>query len=68
MYCNAKNFHRVSEENGGQLSVKNLFRGPYWEMCFFSFQMMESADLEDVWYMKGYLLKVSVTMRYSLLF
>ena len=38
---------------GGPLSEKNLCGGPYWEIKFCSFWMMESADLEDVWYTKG---------------
>ena len=66
MYCDAKNFLRASDENGGPLSVKNLFGGLYWEIRICSFHMMEFADFEDVWYMKGYLLKVSATRRYSL--
>ena len=43
----------ASEENGGQLSVNNLFGGPYWEIRFCSFGMMESTAFEDVWYTKG---------------
>ena len=34
---------------------------------FCSFHMMGSAAFKDVWYMKGYLLKVLVTRGYSLL-
>ena len=67
MYCDVSNFARASEENGGPLYVNNLFGEPYWEIKFCSFHIMESADLEDVWYMKGYLLKVLVTRRYSFL-
>ena len=48
IYCNARNFWRASDENGGPLSEKNLFRGLYWEIKFFSFIIMESADLEEV--------------------
>ena len=58
MYCDARNLLRASNENGDPLSVKNLFGGPYWEIKFCSVQMMESADLEIIWYTKGYLLKV----------
>ena len=65
MYYDARKFLRASDENGGPLSVKNLFGGPYLEIRLCIFHMMESADFEDVWYMKGYLLKVSVTTGYS---
>ena len=63
MYCNARNFWRASDENGGPLSENSLFGGPHWEIKFCSFLIMESADLEEVWYMKGYLLKVSAMRR-----
>ena len=66
MYWNVRNFWRASEENRGPLSEKNLFGGPYWEIKFCNFLIMDSADLEDVWQMKGYLLKVSTMRKYSL--
>ena len=43
------NFARVYEENGGLLSVNNLYGGPYWKIRFCSFHMMGSAAFEDVW-------------------
>ena len=52
-------FQRASEENGGP-------GGAYWEIKFCNFLIMESADLEDVWEMKGYLLKVYTMRKYSL--
>ena len=48
MYCDAMNFRRASDENGGPLSEKDIFEGPYLEIKFFSFLMMESADMEEV--------------------
>ena len=48
MYCNARNFWRPSDKNGGPLSEKNLFGGPYWGIKFCSFLIMESVDLEKV--------------------
>ena len=48
IYCDVRSFHRAFDENGGPLSVKNLFGGLYWEMKFCSIPMMESADFEDV--------------------
>ena len=67
IYCDARNFGRVSDENGGQLSVKILLGRPYWEIKICSFQMMDSADLDDFFCTKGYLLKVSEMKKYSLL-
>ena len=49
MYWDARNLWRASEENGGPLSEKNLFVGPYWEIKFCNFLIMDSAVLEDVW-------------------
>ena len=43
-----------------------FLEGHIGRLNFCSFLMMEFADLEEVWYMKGYLLKVCTTRRYSL--
>ena len=44
MYCDARNFWRASDEMGVHY-LKRIFGGPYWEIKFCSFLMMESADL-----------------------
>ena len=62
-----RNFARVSEKNGGLLLVNNLFDGQFGKIRFCSFCIMGPVVFEDIWYMKGYLLKVSVTRRYYLL-
>ena len=48
IYCDARNFWRASDENGGPLSEKNLFGWPYWEIKFCNFPMTEPTDLEEV--------------------
>ena len=37
MYWDARNFWKALEENGGSLSEKNLFGGPYCEIKFCNF-------------------------------
>ena len=49
IYWDARNFLKASEENGGLLSVKNLFGGLYFEIKFCNFLIIDSAVLEDVW-------------------
>ena len=49
MYWDARNFWKASEENGGPLSEKNLLGGPYCEIKFCNFLIIDSAVLEDVW-------------------
>ena len=66
MYCDARNYWRASDEKEGPLSEKNLFERPYREITLCSFLLMESADLEEVWYLKGYLQKISAMRRYSM--
>ena len=48
MYWDVRNFWKTSEENGGPLSEKNLSGGPYYEIKFCSFLIMDSAVLEDM--------------------
>ena len=64
MHWDDRNFVRASEM-GGLLLVDNRFGGPYWEISCWEF--LVCATLEEVWYMKGYLLNVSAMRRYSLL-
>ena len=49
IYWDVRNFWKASEENGGPLSEKNLFGGPYCEIKFCNFLIIDSAVLEDVW-------------------
>ena len=51
-------FWKASEENGGPLSEKNLFGGPYCKIKFCNFLIMDLAVFEDVWLMKRYLLNI----------
>ena len=37
MYWDTRNFWKASEENGGPLSEKNLFGGPYCKIKFCNF-------------------------------
>ena len=43
-----KNSLSTSDENRSPFSVKDLLGGPYWEVRFCSFLMIEPADFEDV--------------------
>ena len=61
------NLAMAYEEKGGLLSVDNLFDSQYWEMSCCSFWMTGSAALEDILYMRGYLLNVSAMRTYSFL-
>ena len=45
MYWDLRNFSRASEENGGPLSEKNLFGGPYREIKLCNFLIMDLAVL-----------------------
>ena len=67
MNCDAWNFHRASDKNGGPLSEKDFLGGPYWEIRLFSFGMMDSADFGDVLYMRGIYKNVLATRIHSLL-
>ena len=49
MYWDGRKFWKASDENRGPLSEKNLFRGPYCEIKFCNFLIIDSAVLEDVW-------------------
>ena len=49
VYWDARNFWKALEENGGPLSERNLLGGPYCEIKFCNFLMIDLAVLEDVW-------------------
>ena len=51
----------------GSIICWQSLRGPYWDMSCLNFCMMASAVFEVVLKIKGYLLKVSAMMRYSVL-
>ena len=66
MYCNARNFLRASDKNGGPLLRRIFVEGHIRKLSSVVFKLMDSANFEELFYIKGYLLKVSATRRYSL--
>ena len=49
MYWDARNVWKALEENGVPLSEKTFLGGPYCEIKFCNFFVIDSAVLEDVW-------------------
>ena len=62
------NLANVSDANGGPLSVVRLLGVPYCEKSCMNLCVMVSAVFVEILKVKGYLLNVSVTNKYSWFF
>ena len=60
------NLANVSDANGGLLLVVKLLRAPYCERSCMNLCVRVSAVFVDILKVKGYLLNVSATNKYSL--